>query len=255
MKKMLSLMLASALALSLVSCGGSGEQASSVPSQSTPAPESVPVSQSPETTAPVETASELNRADTFDKIEVTMELDAMLSQAIVTISNNSTYVFDGNVSVYFKNTQGNTEKSDMIFVEDLTPGNFTYARIDLDKISEIDTMEYTISDSATFVPAPSAEGGTLDEETSQNLAADFRDGFGGAGNPEYATSWYHYVVSVEVFDSGDMKNAVVTVSDDATSDAIDRIGNTVFANYTKDYSIASVEVKTASGEQVFTRTW
>lgn len=257
MKKKLVLFLGAIVTLSLTACSSSGSLAGTTPSPSPSIHESTPVvspSLFPSPTPSAETASEVDKAETFDKISVTMELDETLSQAIVTITNNSTYIFDGNVSVYFKDAQGKTKANDMIFVERLTPGNFTYARINLDDISVIHTLEYEISRTATFIPAPSAEGGTLDEETSQQLATDFEGGFGGAGNPEYATSWYHYVVSVEVFDTGNRKNAVITVSDDATSDAIDRIGNTVFANYARDYNIASVEVETVSGKQVFSRS-
>lgn len=256
MRKTRYLLLVPAIALTLTACGGSGGQTSTSPSPSPILIEPTPViSDVPSPIPSVDPTPKLSAAETIDKIDVTMELDAMLSQAIVTVTNNSTYIFDGDVSVYFKDVQGKTQANDMIFVEELTPGNFTYARIDLEDTSVVSTLEYRISDSATFIPAPSAEGGTLDETTSQQLSADFEGSFGGAGNPEYATSWYHYVVSVEVFDSGSGKNAVISVSDAATEEAIDRIGNTVFANYTKDYGIDSVEVKTASGNQVFLRTW
>ena len=253
--KKICLLLIPVFALALTACGSSDGQDGTLPSQSPAALESAAVSTpTPSPTVSAEIVPEVDPAETFDKIEVTMELDEMLSQAIVTITNHSTYVFDGSISVYFKDAQGKTEASDMVFVEELTPGNFTYARINLDNVFSISTLEYNISDSATFVPAPSAEGGTLDEETSQQLAADFEGSFGGAGNPEYATSWYPYVVSVEVFDSDGSKNAVITVSDDSTEEGIDRIGHTIFANYTQEYGIASVEVETVSGEQVFLRT-
>lgn len=245
MKRIACLLVATSL-LGLSACTAAPTTESTAPT-ATPTEAAAPM--------PSPTDTQLDTTQTLDKIAVTMELDEATSQAIVTISNESVYIFDGPVSVYFKDTQGGTCANDMIFVEELTPGNFTYARINLENTSVVQSMEYKIGNSATFVPAPSSEGGELDEETTQQLAADFEGGFGGAGNPEYATSWYHYVVSVEVFVSQDGKNALITVSDDATEEAIDRIGNTVFANYTKDYNIVSVEVETESGERVFTRTW
>mgnify|MGYP001071236621 CR=1 FL=1 len=197
---------------------------------------------------------EIDATETSDKIIVTMELDEVMSQAIVNIQNESNYIFDGSISVYFNDSTGKQCDDDMIFVDDLAPGNFTYARINLADVYAVRDMEYKISNKATFTPAPATSGGTLDEEASQQLSSDFEGSFGGAGNPEYATSWYHFTSAIEVYDGADGKYAIVTVSGDADQESIDRIVNTIFGNYAKTYELLSVKVITDDGTEVFLRS-
>lgn len=258
MKKLLAMLLCTS-ALALTACNSEGNTSSSnVSSNSSTRDTSISESVSSVSASADSSTEKLDRAETYDKIQVTMELDEVMSQAIVSIENESNYIFDGSVSVYFNDSTGMQRDSDVIFVEELTPGNFTYARIDLDDVYTVHEMEYRISDKATFVPAPATDHGTMDEEASKQLSSDFETSFGGAGNPEYATSWYHFATSVEVYDSSDGKYAQITVSSDADSESIDRIGNTIFANYVyaKNYDIdlVSVKVITEDGTQVFLRT-
>lgn len=258
MKTLLAMLLCTS-ALALAACNSEGNtSSSSVSSNSSTSDTSISESVSSISTSADSSTQELDRAETYDKIQVTMELDEVLSQAIVSIQNESNYIFDGSVSVYFNDSTGKQRASDIIFVEELTPGNFTYARIDLDDIYTVHEMEYRISDNATFVPATATDHGTIDEEASKQLSSDFEGSFGGAGNPEYATSWYHFATSVEVYDAPDGKYAQITVSSDADSESIDRIGNTIFANYVYaknyDLDLVSVKVITEDGTQVFLRT-
>ena len=184
-------------------------------------------------------------------ISVEMKTDAMLAQAIVTITNNSSMTFDGNVSVHFKNASGDSVGDDMIFVETLTPGNYTYARIDVDETEHI-TMDYNIS-SPEFSEAPASTGGMLDEAASASLAEEFELSFGGAGNPEWATSWYKCVSKIDVF-AADSNYAVITVTADTDSESVDRIGNTIFANYTDEFDLARVLVVDDTGSTLFDRS-
>lgn len=195
----------------------------------------------------------MSSADTTDKIAVSMEFDEVLSQAIVTVENNSDYIFSGDIYVSFKNGDGTLCDNDTIFVEDLAPGNWTYARTDVDAAGPV-TMEYKITDGAEFTESVvSADDWQLDEAASASLAEEFEGSFGGAGNPEWATSWYHYTTSIEVFGGADGNKAVITVSDDTPQDSSDRIGNAIFANYSDDFGLVLVTVQTESGVEVFTK--
>lgn len=246
MKKALILLATLSLALTLSACSGG-----STTSTPTPPAEILPTESVPPVAASDEL--ELPASETFDKIAVGMKLDAILSQAIVTIENNSGYVFDGNVHVRFKDAKGDKCGSDIIFVEELKPGNYTYARIDISDASSGVTMKYTISESATFTEGAPGSGGVIDEETSAVILDKFVSNFGGAGNPDYATSWFHNFVKIEVFDADGEKYAVVTVKDDINDEGIDRIGNTIFGNYAKNYELGKVTLVTESGTEVFTR--
>ena len=139
----------------------------------------------------------------------------------------------------------------MIFVETLTPGNYTYARIDVDETEHI-TMDYNIS-SPEFSEAPASTGGMLDEAASASLAEEFELSFGGAGNPEWATSWYKCVSKIDVF-AADSNYAVITVTADTDSESVDRIGNTIFANYTDEFDLARVLVVDDTGSTLFDRS-
>ena len=186
----------------------------------------------------------------LDDIVVEMEIDAALSQGIVTVTNNGSMTFSGNVSVYFENADGDPVGDDMIFVEEITPGNQGYARIDITEVDDV-TMHYSIS-SPEFTEAPSADGGSLDEEASASLTEAFDLSFGGAGDPQMATSWYPYVAKIEVY-AGETNYAIITVTADATTEAIDRIGNTIFGNYSKSFNLSRVQVVDDTGAELSDR--
>lgn len=195
----------------------------------------------------------MSPADTTDKIAVSMEFDEVLSQAIVTVENNSDYIFSGDIYVSFKDGDGTLCDNDTIFVEDLAPGNWTYARTNVDAAWPV-TMEYKITDGAEFTESVvSADDWQLDEAASASLAEEFEGSFGGAGNPEWATSWYHYATAIAVYNGESGNKAVITVSADTPQDASDRIGNTIFANYSDDFGLVLVTVQMEDGSEVFTR--
>ena len=187
-----------------------------------------------------------------DGVSVTMKIDEALSQAIVTVTNGGQMALSANLHVRFYDANHTTVGSDTIFVEALPAGNFSYARIKLDSVSTI-TMEHKFSH-VELVEGSTSEGGALDEAASAGLTEDFSLSFGGAGNPEWATSWYKYAEKIEVYAAGNEKYALVTVKADSPKDGIDRIGNTIFGNYRDDYGLTSVRLVTPDGETVFTRS-
>lgn len=243
MRKLFSMLLVCLMLLLCVGCGADSSESSIEQDE-------------PSNTVAAEQDSSpnasLNGSDNplLDDISVEMEIDSALSQGIVTVTNNGSMTFSGNVSVYFENADGDPVGDDMIFVEEITPGNQGYARIDIAEADDV-TMHYSISN-PEFTEAPSAEDGSLDEEASASLTEEFDLSFGGAGNPQMATSWYPYVSKIEVF-AGETNYAIITVSADATAEAIDRIGNTIFGNYSKSFNLSRVQVVDDTGTALFDR--
>lgn len=232
MKKSIKLFLALILCLSLVGCNG-------VPSASS-------------TPDPAVSDEQNEFEELLSDIVIEMDIDQVLSQAVVTITNNSSMIFDGTVHVHFKNSEKKSVGDDSIFVESLASGNGTYARISISEADNIE-MTYSIGD-YTFTEGYSSDSGTLDEDISQSLANDFEGSFGGAGNPEWATSWYGYVTKIEVFSTDTNRYAVITVNSDADADSIGRIGNAIFGNYSVEYELARVLVRDTDGNNVFDKS-
>ena len=114
-------------------------------------------------------------------------------------------------------------------------------------------MSYTIS-GYKFTEGYASDSDVLDEDASTALSKDFEDGFGGAGDPEWAASWYGYTTKVEVFVAGSNRYAVITVSSAAGPEDTKRIGNCVFGNYSKDYELMRVLVVDEEGNTVFDRS-
>lgn len=127
--KILSLVLAFYFVLALSACSSGGNSPSPTLS---PSPTPTTTTDSPD----------LPDSETIDKISVEMKLDATLLQAIVTIKNDSDYVFNGTIPVRFENNRGESCGDDIIFVEDLKPGNYTYARINLTNVSNNPALYY-----------------------------------------------------------------------------------------------------------------
>jgi|AGTN01.1.fsa_nt_gi hypothetical protein len=200
--------------------------------------------------------SSVDDAALLEDISFSCELDEALFQAIVSIENNGSLTFDATVTVYFYGYDESLTGWDVILVEGLTAGNFTYARIDLDT-PYFAKWEYHVSD-YSFTKGVTISGGTINTEISEQLAYEFDQGFGGAGDPEYATDWYAYVTKIEVYDSADGQYAVITTTGAGQSDA-DLIGNAIFANYV--YSDKSrvgeiavvIVVDEATGDKLYER--
>jgi predicted small lipoprotein YifL len=239
MKKVLTLLLAMALATSLVSCNRDKpiEQSDTNTNQSAASEGNVPTEQ-----------DEAN----LDLIIVSMEVDAVLSQAIVTVKNDSPLSFTGDIYATFKNAQGSFVGSDLIFVEGLPPGNSTYARIAISEIESI-TMEHRFENGYKFEENVNTIDATLDAALTDSLFKEFSSSFGGGGNPEYATSWFKHLVKLEVYALDDGNMATMVVKDDADEAAIQSLGNALFANFKNAFDLKKVNVVNESGETVFNK--
>lgn len=256
MKKLISMILMCSLCLVFVACGNQESQNTTPPantvnesSQQEPEMEVDQSTSEPEEERTSNDSAKDTNSELLDKITVEAEIDQALYQAVVLVTNNSGMTFSGNISTYFYDAADKSVGSDMIFVEDLPTGNQTYAKISIDSVTDI-TMKYDIS-SPSFVEGASNDDGTLNEEASAALAKDFEDSFGGAGNPEWATSWYKFVTLVEVYSTESSNYAVITVGGDADEESIDRIGNAIFGNYSKSHNLGRVLVTDDEGNTVF----
>lgn len=89
----------------------------------------------------------------------------------------------------------------------------------------------------------------LDDEKSKELSEMMEGSFGGAGNPEFATSWYKYIENLEIYSGDSGYYAVVTVSTDATDEATDRIAHSVLANFDNPKLVKTV-VNDTNGNQI-----
>lgn len=246
MKKLVALILS--MCFLLAACGS--------PSESTANTAEQPEITETEADDSAETSSSNTAEDDsakLDLIAVTFKPDAMLSQAIVHIQNNTDQVFTGTVHVRFYDASGSLVGNDSIFPEDLGPGNTTYARLNVETATDI-TMEHSFGREYEFTDAASAAEATPDEETAQKLAEEMLNGFGGAGNPEWATSWFGAIEDYEAYTTVNGDKYAVVIVGDASEEDIDRIGNTVFANYAKEYGLAQVFVKDSAGATLFTRS-
>lgn len=248
MKKLVALILA--LCFLLSGCSNPTGKTQSDITDTTASTES----DSNETSQPSD--NELTKDDTeakLDLISVTFNPDPMMGDAIVFIENNSDQIFTGVVYIEFYDAAGSMVGDASVYPEDLGPGNTTYTRIGVKSTDGL-TMDYSFGKYCEFTDAASAAEATPDEETAQKIAEEMLNGFGGAGNPEWATSWYGAIEDYEAYTTVNGDKYAVVIVGDASEEDIDRIGNTVFANYAKEYGLAQVFVKDAAGTTLFTRS-
>lgn len=248
MKKFLSLLLSLLLVFCLAACGAEPTPTADKPD------DTIEETATSENTDKEETDSLLT--ERLADIHVSQRVDEMTSTSTVTIENNGDYCFSASVHVTFKDSANKIVGADTIFVEDLSAGQDTYAKIALNSI-DVQNFEYDFGSDVEFTEIESANAEAKDDDLSKKLAEEFEGSFGGAGRPEFATSWYKFVEDMAVYTSDNGGCAVITVNTDQQED-IDRIGNTVFANYvigdTEDeFPFDSVKVINSDGVEVFFR--
>lgn len=255
MKKVLAVFLAIMMVVALAACGSSGRSSSST---SMSAVASVSVASTPESSGSTqEQQSDSSGADTqmntkseLNNIQLSYKVDSALSQVIVTAENASKYNFTGDINVEFRNSSNKIVGYDMLIVEELTPGNSTYGRINVSETENL-TFKYNFSKGCVFEEAAASSGGTINDKATSTLNDNMKGSFGG-GNGGTPTSWYGYIVKLEVFIEDNQNYAVATVNT-SDNESIKRIGNTIYANYSKDLFLVNVLVKDESGNTLFQR--
>lgn len=100
---------------------------------------------------------------------------------------------------------------------------------------------------------PENKGNVLDEEYSEKLTEEIEASFGGAGNPDWATSWYPNIVKIEVYRAGDDYYSVITVTDSTDDEDAKRICMSVLRSSTEP-ELDLVMVNTESGKWLYEHT-
>ena len=109
----------------------------------------------------------------------------------------------------------------------------------------VDNIAYSWSD-VEFTESPIKEANkTLDVDATKELTDDVHMNFGGAGNPEYKTSWYDYIEKIEVYTDGKSKWAEVTLNI-SESKKCDQIARAIL--YLEDYLIRVKALDTSNNQ-------
>lgn len=171
----------------------------------------------------------------LEKIELTYELQDILDKkqkVVIWITNNSDKILSGNLRIDIKSRENHILAIDSFLIDDLKPGQKKYVIMMADTTYPVDNIAYSWSD-VEFTESPIKEANkTLDVDATKELTDDVHMNFGGAGNPEYKTSWYDYIEKIEVYTDGKSKWAVITISTKDPNKS-NSIGRAIL--YTPDY--------------------
>ena len=209
-----------------------------------------------ETTAATTTApsivEETQRVD-LSGIEVRHELQNTFENGkqklVVFIKNNSKSIFSGDLNVLAK---GGTETiaHDTIFVEKLKPGQQTFTIL-WSKPSDYAELKYEwyntkMEDNKT------TEDGKINQADSNALRKYYDENFGDLISSDMKTSWHDAVKSIEVYENGSSKWAIVKIdtghpkgSDQGAMNAI--IGALFFND---KISLSKVELQDLDGKYI-----
>lgn len=242
MKKILLGLIIAVLAVNLYGCGAEKPIESSESSE----PSFVGSSESsvPESSEPKEDKN-------LESIKVTYEDGGSSNdqqKMIVWIENVGDQVFTGDIHLTFYNGDNKKIGYDMAILEGLKPGEKQYCNIFVVP-SELIQFKYDFSSSYKFEGDATESGAKVDNEKSKELSEMIKSSFGGDGNPEFATSWYKFIENLEIYSGESGYYAVVTISSDATDEAVDRISNSVLTNFNNPQLVKTV-VNDADGKQV-----
>lgn len=251
MKKLFVGIIAALLTVSLFGCGAEQDVSRSVSEESSKT-ESVNIPSENEDSSDSSGAesSKLEEKN-LESIKVTYEDGGTVdgkTKMTVWVENTGEKIFTGDIHLYFYNGDHKKTGYDMIIVENLKPGQKTYCNI-FTTPSESVEFKYDFSKLYKFEEDVTESGAELDDEKSKELSEMMEGSFGGAGNPEFATSWYKYIENLEIYSGDSGYYAVVTVSSDATYEATDRIAHSVLANFDNPNLIKTI-VNDTSGNQI-----
>lgn len=251
MKKLFVGIIAALLTVSLFGCGAEQNVSQSVSEESSKTESVNMPSENEGSSEPSNAESSEPEEKNLESIKVTYEDGGTVdgkTKMTVWVENTGEKIFTGDIHLYFYNGDHNKTGYDMIIVEDLKPGQKTYCNI-FTTPSESVEFKYDFSKSYKFEEDVTESGAELDDEKSKELSEMMEGSFGGAGNPEFATSWYKYIENLEIYSGNSGYYAVVTVSADPTDEAVDRIANSVLANFDNPNLIKTI-VNDTSGNQI-----
>lgn len=188
----------------------------------------------------------------LDNIIITYKADTIIKDGkqriIVYVENKSQKIYSGNIHLYFENNSGKNLGSDMVIIEDLGVGQKTWCNVYITPSDDI-RFSYKFASDYKFTEPKKASEGELDEVLSQSLAEMMYENFGGAWNPEFATSWYQYIKQLEVYKKDNEYYAVAIVTTNNESN-IKTIGNAILFNF-RDVNLKEVFVRDEAGNILF----
>ena len=124
-------------------------------------------------------------------------------------------------------------------VESSSSSNAASAPEEASKVSSSEELipssvsEEPVSEVSSELP----EGPILDEELSQMMMDYMQDSFGGAGNPELATSWYPYIDEIHIYLDGDVKYAEVLATETPVDSTLRMYTSSYKADLLDEYEV------------------
>lgn len=187
--------------------------------------------------------------ENLEKIEVTYELQDIHEKkrkVVIWISNDSDKILSGNLRIDIKSREDHILAIDNFPIEDLKPGQKKYAVMWVDTDYPVDKIVRSWSSVEFMEPSLKEAEKRIDEEATKEIVDNMYMNFGGAGNPEYKTSWYDYIDKIEVYTDGENKWAEVTLSI-SEADKCNQIARAIL--YSEDY-LVKVKVLDDSHNQI-----
>jgi len=187
--------------------------------------------------------------ENLEKIEVTYDLQGIHDKkrkVVIWILNNSDKILSGNLRIDIKSREDHILAIDNFPIDEFKPGQKKYAVMWADTDYPVDKIVRSWSNVEFMEPSLKEAEKRIDEEATKEIVDNMYMNFGGAGNPEYKTSWYDYIEKIEVYTDGENKWAEVTLSV-SEQDKCNQITRSIL--YSADYLIR-VKALDGSGNQI-----
>lgn len=176
--------------------------------------------------------------ENISKINVTFLTDYIDDDNLhlkVYAENTSESIFSGDIYVRFYTEDGEKKLgTDTIFVEDLMPGQRTWANVVIDNYDGIPEMKHKISN-ASFKPINEITA-EVNQEATTKAKESFKFNFS-------TVSWYNDIADILIYTDG---SCVVTLNDTHKNDG--KFYATVIWNCCTDCEIKSVKVVDSTGK-------
>jgi len=183
------------------------------------------------------------------KIEITHELQDIhehKQKVVIWVSNDSDKILSGNLRIDIKSRDDHILATDNFPIDDLKPGQKKYAVMMAETTYPVNKVTYSWSNVEFMEPALKEAEKRIDEEATKEVTDVMNMNFGGAGNPEYKTSWYDYIDKIEVYTDGENKWAEVTLSV-SEQDKCNQIARAIL--YSVDY-LEKVKILDSTNNQI-----